>query len=248
MASLQKNEPQSILEHVGELRNKIFIALGAFIVGAIVSHIFHSEIIAFLLKPAGSQHLIFLSPLEPLFFIFKIDFIGGFILSFPVIIWCIFSYITPALPKRIGSIVVLFYVTSTLLLFLGLLYAFFVTIPLSLKFLFSITIPGIENNFSVEAYLSFFITQAVIIMAVFQVPILIIGGISLGAIKTKMLANKRRIIYMVLLIALAIITPTTDVFSLSIIFVPCLVIFEISLIGGRVVEFLKKRKEVRKQL
>lgn len=242
MTSLQTNESKSVLEHVGELRNKIFIALGAFVVGAIISHIFNAEIIAFLLKPAGSQNLIFLSPLEPLFFIFKIDFIGGFILSFPVIIWCIFSYITPALPKRIGSIVVLFYVTSTLLLFLGLLYAFFVTIPLSLKFLFSISIPGIENNFSVEAYLSFFITQAIIIMAVFQTPILIIGGISIGVIKTKMFANKRRIIYIVLLIALAIITPTTDVFSLGIIFIPCLVIFEISLLGGRIVEFLKSRK------
>lgn len=242
MTSLQANEPKSILDHVGELRKKIFIALGAFVVGAIISHIFNAEIIAFLLKPAGSQNLIFLSPLEPLFFIFKIDFIGGFIISFPVIIWCIFSYITPALPKRIGGVVILFYVTSTILLFLGLFYALFVTIPLSLKFLFSISIPGIENNFSVEAYLSFFITQAIIIMSVFQVPILIIGGISLGVIKTKMFANKRRIIYLVLLIALAIITPTTDVFSLGIVFVPCLVIFEISLIGGKIVEFLKSRK------
>jgi len=242
MTSLQTNESRSVLEHVGELRKKIFIALFAFIIGVITSHIFHREIIAFLLKPAGSQHLIFLSPLEPLFFIFKIDFIGGFIISFPVIVWSIFSYITPALPKRVGGVVVLFYVTSTVLLFLGLLYAFFVTIPLSLKFLFSITIPGIENNFSVEKYLSFFITQAIIIMTVFQVPILIIGGVALDVFKTKLLASKRQYIYMGLLVALAIITPTTDVFSLGIIFIPCLVIFEISLVGGKIVERLRRKK------
>lgn len=241
MASLQTNEPKSVLEHVGELREKVFIALGAFIVGLIISHLFHREIIAFLLKPAGGQHLIFLSPLEPLFFIFKIDFIGAFIVSFPVIIWSIFSYITPALPKRHGGVVVLFYVTSTLLLLLGLLYAFFVTIPFSLKFLFSISIAGIENNFSVEKYLSFFITQAIIIMTVFQVPILIIGGVILGVFKIKLLASKRQYIYMGLLVALAIITPTTDIFSLAIIFIPCLVIFEISLIGGRIVERLKRK-------
>ena len=240
MTSLQTNEPKSVLEHVGELRKKILIALGAFIIGATISHLFNSEIIAFLLKPAGSQHLIFLSPLEPLFFIFKIDFIGGFVISFPIIIWCIFSYITPALSKRMSNVIVLFYITSTLLLFLGLLYALFVTIPLSLKFLFSINIPGIENNFSAEEYIRFIITQAIIIMSVFQVPIFIIGGISMGAIKTKMLAHKRRIIYFILLVALAIITPTTDVFSLGIVFIPCLVIFEISLLGGRIIEYYKK--------
>lgn len=241
MATLERNEPQSIFEHVGELRQKIFIILGAFILGATISHVFNKEIIAFLLRPAGNQHLIFLSPLEPLFFIFKIDFIGGFILSFPIIIWAIFSYITPALPKKLGSIVVLFYLTSTFLLFLGLIYAFFITIPLSLKFLFSITIPGIENTFSAEEYINFFITQTIIIIGVFQVPVLIIGGIALGLIQTKIFANRRRIIYLVLLIALAIITPTTDIFSLCIIFIPCLIIFEISLLGGKIIENLKKR-------
>lgn len=241
---MNKNEPQSILDHVGELRKKIFIALGAFIIGAIISHIYNAEIIAFLLKPAGNQSLIFLSPLDPLLFIFKVDFIGGFILSFPVIIWCIFSYIIPALPKQIGKVVFTFYLTSTLLLILGLIYAFLVTIPLSLEFLFSINIPGIQNNFSADKYISFFITQAIIIIAVFQVPILIIGGIYLDAFKTSTLANKRRIIYLVLLVAIAIITPTTDIFSLGFVLVPCLVIFEISLIGGRIVERIKKKKKI----
>lgn len=242
MTSLQTNEPRSILEHVGELKRKIFIALGAFIVGAVVAHIFNKEITAFLLKPAGGQHLIFLSPLEPLFFIFKIDFIGGFIIAFPIIIWVIFSYITPALPKRIASLLIFFYITSLILMALGLIYAFFFTIPLSLKFLFSIVIPGIQNQISAQSYVDFFIAQALIIMVIFQVPIIIIGGINLGILKTKVLADKRRYIYLVVTIALAIITPTTDVFSLCIVLIPCLVIFEVSLIGGRIVEFLKRKK------
>jgi len=247
MTSLQTHEAKSIFEHVGELRKKLLIALCAFVVGAVIAHIFHVEIIAFLLKPAGSQHLIFLSPLEPLIFIFKIDFIAGFIISFPVILWCLLSYITPALPKRISGIIVFFFATSTFLLFAGLLYAFFIMIPMSLKFLFSINIPGIENNFSVERYLSFFITQALIIMAVFQVPILIIGGISIGILKTKLFANKRRLIYLILLIAIAVITPTTDVFSLGVVFIPCLIIFEISLIGGKIVERLKRKRKEEKE-
>lgn len=242
MISLEHHETRSVVEHLHELRNKIFIALGTFIVGSVVAHIFHEKIIAFLLQPIGQQHLIFLSPLEPLIFIFKIDFITGFVIAFPVIIWCLFSYITPALPKKISSVIILFYTTSTFLLFLGLFYAFFVTIPLSLKFLSSITIPGIVNSFSVEKYISFFITQALIIMTIFQVPILIIGGVYIGILKTKLFANKRRYIYMGLLIALSIITPTTDIFSLAIIFIPCILIFEMSLFGGKFVEYFKRKK------
>jgi sec-independent protein translocase protein TatC len=235
-------EEKSIGEHIGELRKKIFVALGVFIVGVIISHMFHVEIINFLLKPASGQNLIFLSPLEPLFFIFKIDCVGGFILSFPVILWLLFSYISPALSEKINKRIVVFYLTSTLLLVLGLVYALFVTIPISLKFLFSITIPGIENNFSVQKYLSFFITQALIVMVIFQVPIAVIGGVYLGILKTKFLAVKRKYIYIGLLITLAIITPTTDIFNLAIVFVPCVIIFEISLIGGRIVEKMKRRE------
>lgn len=235
-APVEKNEAKTIMEHVGDLKKKIFIILIAFIVGAIISHLFNREITNFLLKPSNGQNLIFLSPLDPLFFIFKIDFIGGFIISFPIILWALFSYINPIMPQRSKKIIGLFYFSSALLLFLGLAYAFFVTIPLSLKFLFSISIAGISNSFSAEKYLSFFITQALIVMIVFQVPILVTGGIYLEFFKTKLLKDKRRYIYLILIISLAIITPTTDIFSLLIILLPCIIIFEISLIIGKLIE------------
>jgi len=243
MTHKEATETKSIFEHIGDLRKKLLIALLAFIVGAVISHIYNVEIIAFLLKPAGGQHLIFLSPLEPFLFIFKIDCIGGIVIAFPVILWSLLSYISPVLSKKTNKLVIFFFITSFILLLLSLVYAFLVTIPITLKFLFSINIVGIENNFSVEKYLSFFITQAFIIMIVFQIPILIVGGIYLGILKTKFLANKRRIIYMILLVALAIITPTADVFSLAIIFIPCLAIFEVSLIGGKIVEKIKKKNK-----
>ena len=243
MDSPQSHESKSVLEHVIELRGKIFIALGAIIVGTVIGHLFHVEIIAFLLRPAGGQHLIFLSPLEPLFFIFKIDFIAGIIIAFPVIIWCLFSYIAPALPKRITKLLILFYIASSVLLIAGLLYAFLVIIPLTLKFLFSITIVGIQNQISAQSYISFFIFQSLTIAIIFQVPILIIGGIYFGIFKTKTLSSKRKYIYPIITIALAIITPTVDIFSLLIVLIPCFAIFEISLIGGRIVEAFKKKKD-----
>ncbi|MCX6754619.1 MAG: twin-arginine translocase subunit TatC [Candidatus Nomurabacteria bacterium] len=244
MNSLKQLEEKSIFEHIGELRKRIFIVIGAITLGTIIAHIFNKEIVAFVLRPATGQHLIFLSPLESLFFIFKIDITTGIIIAFPVIVWTLFSFITPALPRKITKLLVLFFVTSIFLLILGLFYAFLVTIPFSLKFLFSIVVPGIENQISAESYISFFITQALIIALIFQVPIFITGGIYLRFFKTKTLSKKRRYIYLIITIALAVITPTVDIFNLIIVLVPCLAIFEVSLIGGKIVEMMHKKEKL----
>lgn len=238
---MEHSEARSVAEHIGDLRIKLFLAFGAALVGAIVTHLFHTEIIAFLLRPAGAQEFIFLSPLEPFLFILKVDIVGGIVVSFPILMWCLFSFIAPALPQHIKKILVLFYVTSSALLVIGLLYAFYVTIPLSLKFLFSITIEGIRNQISAQNYIGFFLTQALIIAGIFQVPILIIGGTYVGVLKTAFFKNKRRYIYLIATIAIAVITPTTDVFSLTVVLIPCLVIFEASLLGARLVERFRRK-------
>jgi sec-independent protein translocase protein TatC len=246
MDSSVRHEAVSIVEHVGELRKKLLIAVIAVVVGTTITHFFHEQIIAFLLKPAGTQELIFLSPLEPLLFILKIDIVGGVLIAFPVISWSLFSFIAPAIPDHVRKLLVFFFATSLFLLVVGLLYAFLVTIPLTLKFLFSIVIVGIKNQISAQSYISFFLTQAVIISVIFQVPIFVIGGAHLRMFKTTFLSEKRRYIYLIITIALAIITPTTDIFSLAVVLVPCLVIFEISLIGAKIAELLNRRKDAKK--
>lgn len=240
--SKHTDQPKSVLEHIGELRRRLFVALLAFIVGAAVAHAYHDRIISYILKPVEGGKLVFLSPLEPLFFILKIDFIAGLVIAFPVIFWCIFSYVKPALPARGRMTLYIASFTSLILLASGLLYAYFVTIPLSLRFLFSIIIPGVENIITMESYLGFFFAQGLIIMLVFQIPIIIMTGLSLGLFSVKWLSKKRRYVYLVGTIALAVLTPTTDVFSLGIVLVPTIVIFEFSLIVGFIRQVLKRKK------
>lgn len=239
----RSDETKSVLEHIGELRRKLFIALSALIVGGSIAHNFHQEIIALILKPAGTQRLLFLSPLEPFFFILKVDLIAGLVLAFPIVFWCIFSYIKPALPIRARVTLFGASLISLILLTAGLLYAYLVTIPVSLKFLSSISIPGVENVITMQHYLGFFFSQALIIMLVFQIPIIIITGLSLGIFTVKGLSKKRRYVYLLGTVALAIITPTTDIFNLGIILAPTIVIFEFSLIAGLIMQFTKRKKK-----
>lgn len=242
MSQRSRSSDLSVLEHLIELRRGIVISLVAIITGSSIAHYFHKQIIEYILKPLGSQELVFLSPLDPLFFILNVDLIGGVLFAFPVISWFAFSYIKPAVTDRIKSAMYVTYVSSALLVAAGISYAYFVTVPLTLRFLTSITIEGIISTITAQNYLSFFLTQTLIIAFVFQIPLFIIFGILLGVFSTRTLGAKRGYIYVGLTIVLAILTPTPDIFSLGIILVPALVIFEGSLIIGKCVEFFRRKK------
>ncbi len=245
MMEIQKNQNSdpTVLDHIIELRTRIIVSILAIIIGSSIAHFFHKEIIEFILKPLGEQKLIFLSPLDPLFFILKTDLVVGILLAFPIIIWSIFSYIKPILNKKINYVIYAVYTSSTLLVFAAISYAYFVIVPLILKFLNSITIQGIESTITAQNYLGFFIMQILIIALIFQIPLFIVFGIYINVFSTKFLSSKRGYIYIGITIALAMITPTADIFSLSIILVPALLIFEVSLIIGRVVERFRRKEK-----
>ncbi|MES2225160.1 MAG: twin-arginine translocase subunit TatC [Patescibacteria group bacterium] len=227
-----QHETHTVIDHIMQLRNKLFVSAGAMIVGALIAHHYNTLITHYVLSPAHGQKLLFLSPLEPLFFVIKIDFLGGTVLAFPFILWAIFSYVNPAISKRSRLAIYSTSIISAILLAGGILYSYLVTIPMTMKFLMSIIIPGTETTITAESYLGFFFTQMIIIMGIFQVPIVIINGFIMRIFTVRQLSSKRRYVYIIVTTALAIITPTTDVFSLAIVLVPTLAIFELSLLVG----------------
>ena len=239
---IQKNQnnDHTVLDHILELRTRILISILTVILGSGIAHFFHKQIIEIILKPLDAQKLIFLSPLDPLFFILKIDLVGGVLFALPIIVWSILSYIKPILTKKTNYLIFLLYTSSTFLLLTALIYTYFVVIPIILKFLNSITISGIESTITAQNYLGFFIMQILIIALIFQIPLFIVLGIYMKIFNTKLLSTKRGYIYVAITVALAVLTPTSDVFSLSIILVPALIIFEISLIIGKIVERFRK--------
>lgn len=229
------DEARSIWEHILELRNYSFIALGAFIVGSGVTHIFHTQLIALLFAPLHQQTLVFLSPLDPILFIFKVDFFGGVLLALPVILFCLFRFIAPAIGKRGTVFMAWFLLLSALLAVIAIVYTYLLLLPLSVDFLLSIHVSGVTDFFTAEQYINFVLMQLVLMALIFQIPCVVVILAFLRLLNPKVLAEKRAISYIVAIIALSILTPTTDLFSLSLFLVPTLVIFEISILLGRAV-------------
>ena len=240
MTSLQTNETQSVLEHFGELRNKIFIALGVFFVGTIITHIFHNQIIRIIFLPLHGRQLIFTSIIDPILFIFKIDFIVGFLIALPVTSWLILKFISPAFKEETRSKILSFLSISIGLTISAICYTYFIIAPMCIKFLFEINIVNVQSLITAQSYISFLLSLIAISTIVFQIPLIIAIGTLWGVINPYKLVKKRGWVYMGIVLSIGMFVPP-DMFSHLITVIPTMAIFEISTLISKII-YNKKQK------
>ncbi|KND47181.1 MAG: sec-independent protein translocase protein TatC [Parcubacteria bacterium C7867-004] len=231
----------SVWEHLSELRTYFFIALAALIAGAIVTHVYNAQITALLFAPLHGESLVFLSPLDPLLFIFKIDLFGGLILALPIIFYCLFRFIAPALGNRGSVFIGSFLVVSLLLVLAASVYTYLLLLPISIGFLLSLNVAGVENFFTADRYIDFALMQLVLTVGIFQIPCIIVLLAFTKLLDPKKLAKNRGMAYIAAIVALSVLTPTTDLYSLALFLLPTLFIFEISILLGRAVYSLRNK-------
>ena len=229
------NDELTLWEHVAQLRRVVLWSVVAVFVCGSVVHYFRNDVIAFIIRPLHGAPLQYLSPLDPLVFILTIDFVGGLVLALPFIVWQWYRFVAPALPTFRKMTVFFRLLFPLLLAGAAACYAYYVAIPLTLNVLTSFTVPGVTVSFTAENYLSFFITALLMLMIVFEMPVVMVILARLGLLHASTLAKKRKYVYVGLLIAVAAITPTTDIVSLMLILLPTYAVFEVGLIGARMV-------------
>lgn len=241
--TLTKSE-QTFWDHIFVLRKYLIISFLSVVAGAIVTHIYHQLIIEFIFQPLGGVDAVFLSPLDPFIFIWKIDLFGGLIMALPIVIICIFLFVAPAFnTKQVWGYFIVLFLLSLFLITGAIAYTFFLLIPLSLGFLLSIQIPGIENAFTAQNYLNFVITQLAMSVTVSFIPLVTIFATLIHLLNPYKIGGKRGLIYVGLTIALAFLTPTTDLYTLLILLVPTLGILEISIVIAKIIYSFQNRKK-----
>ena len=171
--------------------------------------------------------------------------LAGFILSFPYILWQIWNFISPALYEKERKNAKLFIFISSLLFFLGVLFGYFVVIPMSVNFLATFTVSDmVKNQFTLDSYIGMVKTSIIASGLFFELPIIIYFLTKLGLVSPEFLRKYRRYAIVIVLIIAAIVTPP-DVVSQTIVAIPMLIIFELSVIISSIVY---KRKLKREQL
>jgi sec-independent protein translocase protein TatC len=168
-----------------------------------------------------------------------ISFLGGLILGFPYIIYEIWRFIRPALKNTETKPVRGFVLISSLLFLLGVVFAYFIIVPMSVQFLgnYNITTEKfIQTLPTIDDYISLVSTLVLATGLVFEMPIIVYFLTRMGIFSPAFMRKFRKHAVVVLLILAAVITPSPDITSQMLVFVPIYCLYEISIFVSKYVE------------
>lgn len=158
------------------------------------------------------------------------SFYMGFLLASPYIIYQIFNFIRPALYEQERQASTRVIVSAYLLFMTGVLLNYFLIFPLSFRFLATYQVSDIvANKISLSSYIDTFIALSLMLGATFEIPVLAYFFAKFGIITSSLLRRYRKHALILILIIAAIITPTTDIFTLLLVSVPMYGLYELSI-------------------
>lgn len=176
---------------------------------------------------------------------FTLGFIGGFIIAFPYIFWEFWKFVKPALSQKELKKTrgVIFWVS--LLFFTGVAFGYFILTPFMVNFYFNFKMsPQIVIMPSFSDYMENLIYTTVGIGILFQMPLLVMVLTRIGIVTARFLKKYRRHAFVIIIIAAAIITPSTDPFSLAIVTIPLYLLYEASIV---IASRINKRQDKEKK-
>jgi sec-independent protein translocase protein TatC len=233
----------TLVEHLTELRTRLFIACVAIAVGAVVAFVLYNRILDFLVNPycdirrSNGQgcKLYVTSPLEGIAVRLKIAGYGGLMIASPVVLWELWRFITPGLHKQEKRYAIPFIMASTLLFFFGVLVAY-LTFPKALEFLINIGGSDLQEIFSPKEYVSFFLKIMLAFGLAFEFPVILVFLQIVNVLTSRKLSSWRRPAIVIIVAAAAVITPSQDPYSLFAMAIPMYVFYEVSILIGRILK------------
>lgn len=235
--------PMGILYHLNALRIHLFRALGALIITVILSFTFIEPILAFLSRPlpGGLESLTAIDVTEPLGTVMRVALLSGFALAFPYIAFEIYLFIAPGVSRHSRIMGLIGIPIATLFFIGGLAFAYYVMIPVALPFL--LTFMGINTIPRPSSYISFVTSLMFWIGVAFEFPLVIYIFASLGILQPKALRDQWRLAIVIIAVIAAMITPTIDPVSMSLVMGPLILLYFLS-IG---LAYIAKRGRTRRE-
>ncbi|MDD4601119.1 Sec-independent protein translocase protein TatC [bioreactor metagenome] len=218
----------SLVDHLQELRRRIITAVIAIAIGSCAAYFYAQDIVHFITAPAGK--LYYLNPAEAFFTYLKVSFFVGFLLVLPIVLYQIWAFVVPALTTTERKTTIVLLPASVLLFFVGLAFSYYFVLPAGIKFFLGFATEDLQPMFSIGQYLSFVISFLLPFGFIFELPLFVLVLAKMGIIGSEFLKAKRKIVIVATFIIGAAISPTPDVFSQSMIAIPMIVLYEISIL------------------
>ncbi len=234
---LRHGEEATLVEHLGELRARLIVALIALTAGFVVAFAFHGHILDWLNRPLP-EHVekpVTLSPAEPFLTSVKIALLAGFLLALPIILWQVWAFLAPAMEEHSQRVVAVCVVLSALLLVCGIFFGYYVALPNAIHFLTNYDSTHYQIELRARDYYSFTTLVLFAMAIVFELPLFVLALVRLRVVTARQLRRSWRG-GIVAITALAVALPGVDPVTTCMELAPLLVLYFGSVLAAGLVE------------
>ena len=243
----------TLWEHLTELRDRIIKTVIAVGICGVLGFVLYPQIFDLLIDPyckipevqrtqSGDCALFIRSPMDGFVLRIKISAYAGLFIASPVVLWQLWAFMAPGLYEKEKKYAIPFVAGSVLLFLSGAGLAFW-TIPKALEFLLTIAGDGVQPLLEPVSYLSFVMLMMVAFGIGFEFPIVLIALQMMGVVSSTKLREWRRYALIIIVVLVAVITPSGDPISLLALSVPMAIFYELSILVGRMLERRKRARE-----
>ncbi len=238
-------------DHLDELRSVIIRVLVVTGLVAVVAFCLKDELFAIVLAPRSSDfityrlmgvepfsvHLMNTGLTEQFMIHMKTAMYAGVLVASPYIIYMLFRFVSPALYDNERRYATLLCGSGYVMFILGTAINYFLIFPLTVKFLGTYQVsPDVANMLTLQSYMDTLLMMSLVMGIVFELPVVswILGR--MGLVNAQMMQSMRRHAIVAILVVAAIITPTTDAFTLIVVALPIWLLYELSIVIVRITE------------
>ena len=242
---MSDSTPMTFWDHLDELRSVIIRSVVVTVVAAAVAFCLKEQLFEIVLAPRTSDFITFrLMGVEPFsihlmntglteqFMIhLKTAMYAGVLVALPYIVYLLFGFVSPALYDNERKYATLLCTSGYLMFMLGTLLNYFLIFPLTVKFLGTYQVSeDVANMLTLQSYMDTLLMMSLVMGIVFELPVVswLLGR--MGLLNAPMMRTWRKHAIVAILIVSAIITPTTDAFTLFVVALPIWLLYEVSIL------------------
>lgn len=222
------DKDMTLTEHLQELRGCLIKSIAALILGTGCSIYFLQDIMDIL--TAAAKELYYMRPDEAFMIYMKVALLSGLILSSPFILYELYSFVRPALTLRERRFTLICIPLSLVLFITGMLFSYSFVFPRGLEFFLGFAAGKVNPLISMESYLDFMLMLVVPFGFAFNVPVVLTLLAYLNIVSAKTLMKYQRHVILVAFIIAGVITPTPDVITQTLLAVPLILLYEVSIV------------------
>ncbi len=230
------SDANSLISHLIELRNRVLHALASVLLVFLCLAYFAQDLYRLLAEPLLSTmpentSMIATDVASPFFAPFKLTLVLSFFIAIPYVLYQVWAFVAPGLYKNEKKLVAPLLLSSTLLFYAGMAFAYFVVFPIAFAFFNSVAPEGVTVSTDISSYLNFVLKLFFAFGVSFEIPIAIILLCWTGVTDTATLRAKRPYVVVGAFILGMLLTPP-DVISQTLLAIPMWFLFEVGVIVG----------------